>query len=215
MKNSIIWSKWHNVLGQGDKVPQYIPEDEVTKFDNFDPEDTSTDDETRYESESNPVVLTPVGMIPLSPFNDPTKVFNFWMGETNFTLTESRVLVLNRITGVEILDIFSRYKFRIAVGNNFNFQDVRQEIEKAFDASKEERPKFSNKNILESTKNKIKQMISVHLQDTKFWQVYVLPNQEIDFVATNDESVFEYKSNLYKGSKELVGGVVISRGDRL
>lgn len=216
MKNSIIWSKWQNVLGHGDNIPQYIPEDEVTKFDNFDPEDNSDDlDESDiYESETNPVVVTPVGMIPINPFNDPTKVFNFWVGETNFKLSEKLVFIINNTLGVEVLDVFSPYRFRVAIGNNFKFQEVRQEIEKALDAFKEDKINLSNRNILQNVRNKIKQMISLHLQDTKFWQIYILPNQEIDFVATNDESVFQYKSNIYRDAKTLVGGVIVCRGDK-
>jgi len=214
MKNSIIWSKWQNVLGQGDQVPQYIPEDEVTKFDNFDPDNTSLeDDDQKYEGDSNPVVLTPAGMIPLNPFNDPTKVFNFWMGETNFNLTKKKVFIINNVTGVEILNIFSRYRFRVAIGNNFKFQEVRQEIEKSLDAHKEDNS-FSVKNISKDTLNKVKQMISVHLEDSKFWQVYILPNEEIDFVATKDESIFNDKVGLYKDVKSLVGGVLIRPGDK-
>jgi len=199
-QNSIKWSKWVNVMSS-DSGDQYIPESDVNI-------DVEKDQE--YEGEVNPVVITPLGMIPLQPFNDPTKVFNFWLGETNFPLSKKRGFILNNIPGVEILDIFTKYKFRIAIGNNFDFQEVKSEIEKVFKAYKEPTiNKISNK--LRSTINK---MIDLHLKDFSFWSIYILPNDKINFICTNNEYTFKDKLNFYQDAHKLVGGIIIGPGEK-
>lgn len=63
--------------------------------------------------------------------------FDCWIAHTNFNLTESIKNKLDQIEGVEMLKIFSRYRFLIGVGRMFNFSDVRKEIESIFKDKKE------------------------------------------------------------------------------
>ena len=56
--------------------------------------------------------------------------FNCWVAHTNFNLTESLKNELDSIEGVELLKIFSRYRFLVGVGKMFDFSEVRREIEK-------------------------------------------------------------------------------------
>ena len=56
--------------------------------------------------------------------------FDCWMGHTNFNLTEDIKDNLNKIDGVEVLKICSRYRFFIGIGRMFDFSDVRKKIEK-------------------------------------------------------------------------------------
>ena len=64
--------------------------------------------------------------------NEITLAANFdcWMGHTNFNLTEEIKENLNKIDGVEVLKICSRYRFFIGIGRMFDFSDVRKKIEK-------------------------------------------------------------------------------------
>ena len=55
--------------------------------------------------------------------------FDCWMGHTNFNLTENIKESLNKIDGVEVLKICSRYRFFVGVGRMFDFSDVRKNIE--------------------------------------------------------------------------------------
>jgi hypothetical protein len=63
---------------------------------------------------------------------DVTMTANFecWMAHTNFDLTNKIKEMLDRIDGIEILKICSRYRFFVGIGKMFNFADVRQNIEK-------------------------------------------------------------------------------------
>ena len=56
--------------------------------------------------------------------------FDCWLGHTNFNLTEEIKYSLNKIDGVEVLKICSRYRFFVGIGKMFDFSDVRERIEK-------------------------------------------------------------------------------------
>lgn len=56
--------------------------------------------------------------------------FDCWLGHTNFNLTEDIKDSLNKVDGVEVLKICSRYRFFVGIGKMFEFTDVRERIEK-------------------------------------------------------------------------------------
>jgi hypothetical protein len=58
-----------------------------------------------------------------------TSNFDCWMGHTNFDLTPQVRRTLDKIDGVEILKIVSRYRFFIGIGRMFDFKQVRSNIE--------------------------------------------------------------------------------------
>lgn len=58
-----------------------------------------------------------------------TTNFDCWVGHTNFNITEQVKDKINKIEGVEILKIYSRYRFFVGIGRMFDFKDVRKDIE--------------------------------------------------------------------------------------
>ena len=56
--------------------------------------------------------------------------FECWVAHTNFNLTEKIKDQLDKIEGIELLKVFSRYRFLVGVGKMFDFSDVRRSIEK-------------------------------------------------------------------------------------
>ncbi len=72
-------------------------------------------------------------MLPLTPqvIDDISMLANFdcWIGHTNFDITPSIRDQLNKIEGIEVLKIFSRYRFFVGIGQMFDFQNVRYDIE--------------------------------------------------------------------------------------
>lgn len=87
-------------------------------------------DEGEYEDmpeESGPIIL---------PFSAKlledaavSSIFECWVGHTNFNITNEIKNKLDSTEGVELLKICSRYRFFIGIGQMFNFQDVRKNIE--------------------------------------------------------------------------------------
>lgn len=59
-----------------------------------------------------------------------TANFECWMGHTNFDITNKTKEMLDKVDGIEVLKICSRYRFFIGIGQMFSFAEVRQNIEK-------------------------------------------------------------------------------------
>lgn len=120
MENKIVWQKWVDPF--------------LTNEDDVDPNtDSMSDEPVGYKDSyqqaeekkhptkinSGPVIVGPMGIIPLNEHNAPGKVFCFWLGHTNFNISTKVKNILKKIVGVETLDIFTRYRFRVAVGKAF------------------------------------------------------------------------------------------------
>lgn len=64
--------------------------------------------------------------------------FECWIGHTNFNLTENIKDKLDQIEGVEMLKVYSRYRFLVGIGRMFDFSDVRKNIESIFNKDSKE-----------------------------------------------------------------------------
>ena len=70
-----------------------------------------------------------MGLVPLTEYTIPSKIFNFWVAHTNFSITDAVAQIVDEAEGVETLDIFTRYRMRIGVGHVFDSQLVKSHIE--------------------------------------------------------------------------------------
>jgi len=120
-KPTIVWEKWVDPFGAD------MDEAKWTDYNNEFPYSGEDDDHGDGEhkithSKSKPirVIATPLGLIPYNEYTASSKIFNFWLGHTNFDISESIKKIIEESEGVEILDIFTRYRFRIAIGKCFN-----------------------------------------------------------------------------------------------
>lgn len=134
MKKKIAWQKYENVIEEQisstfflDIIKQFYG-----KMHNNSEEHVESDlDE---ETEEDIEILSNSMMMPINPkiFDELSMITNFdcWVGHTNFDITNETKKILDTTSGVEVLKIFSRYRFFIGVGKMFKFQDVRNSIEK-------------------------------------------------------------------------------------
>ena len=76
-----------------------------------------------------PCIVGPMGLIPIRESNCPGKIYNFWVGHTNFDLEEREVKKICKAIGVQAFTLYDRYSFRIAIGKVFNGKSVRKAIE--------------------------------------------------------------------------------------
>lgn len=124
LNSQIIWEKWVDPFG--DDI-------EETKWNNYDDDEDidglSTQQEL-FKNKSKPirVISSPMGLIPYNEYTSSAKIFNFWVGHTNFNLSQKIVEIIERCEGIEILDVFTRYRFRIAIGKCFNDNEVMRQI---------------------------------------------------------------------------------------
>jgi len=136
--NIIIWQKWVDPFGRDDE------ESKSEEFSNYTQdvsnlEDDDTDDQKEKVNEfiaekkiryGVKVIATPMGIIPVNDNTSSGKIFNFWMGHTNFDITKKVAETIEITEGVESLDIYTRYRFRISIGKAFEDSIVMRTINK-------------------------------------------------------------------------------------
>lgn len=122
MKPLITWEKWKDPFGSDDDLPEVFDDDD--SYEDFSEEETTED----FQSKLTKVIVTPMGLIPYTENTDSSKIFKFWVGHTNFDITHGVFSILELAFGVETLDIYTRYRFRISVGKSFNDRDVMSNI---------------------------------------------------------------------------------------
>lgn len=95
-----------------------------------------------YEGDFGPSMVTPFGIFPIHEDNCPSNIFNFWRGECDFTFTKGMFRKVAQIDGVEAIQADSRYRFRIAIGRQFDEKAVMAAIDDALcPPKKEQEPK--------------------------------------------------------------------------
>ena len=99
----------------------YLEEGDDEEEENFEIQDL-------VDSEDKDVLVVPVPSDFYSQINLVTN-YECWIGHTNFDITESVKDQINDTFGVEILKVYSRYRFFIGIGRMFDFKDVRKIIE--------------------------------------------------------------------------------------
>jgi hypothetical protein len=112
----IVWEKWVDPLG-GDEENSFIEKD-----------DEDTESPTMIKTKPVKMLLTPMGMIPYNENTATSSIFNFWVGHSNFDISPEICDLIEQAYGVETLDIFTRYRFRIGVGKVFDDGDVMRNI---------------------------------------------------------------------------------------
>jgi hypothetical protein len=125
-ENLVIWEKWRDPFGADEEAVQNLLDEEGDEENN---EFVEEHGPLSMEQPQNiRVMATPMGIIPVTEYTASGKIFNFWTGHTNFNITEKIATMIERIDGVESLDIFTRYRFRISVGKAFNDSTVMRSI---------------------------------------------------------------------------------------
>jgi hypothetical protein len=130
----IIWQKWNDPFGGNEDDTESLDSasNDEPSFANDDEEEINNDHELMNNFIKNPMAIkaiaTPMGIIPITENTASGKIFNFWVGHTNFDITKKIADMIEITDGVETLDIFTRYRFRIAIGKAFNDSKVMRDI---------------------------------------------------------------------------------------
>jgi hypothetical protein len=129
MNNIIIWEKWKDPLGYDDQEETDLDSDNT---------DIYNEDSDEYEIDNGntakikkikcQLISTPFGLIPVNENTASSEIFNFWTGHTNFAITQAISNIIEETDGVETLNVFTKYRFRIAIGKAFNDSAVMREI---------------------------------------------------------------------------------------
>ena len=132
-----MWEKWRDPFGEKDDndidhIYGDLDDDDVEDDADFESDDTDVFSKKLNNDlgqKQIKVIATPMGIIPMNENTASGKIFNFWVGHTNFDITKQVADTIEKTDGVETLDIFTRYRFRIGVGKAFYDSEVKQTIQ--------------------------------------------------------------------------------------
>lgn len=212
-RRTIIWEYWTNPLGGGkeytDEAEKPPDDDTINYFDN-DPEEVS--------GLVRPVIPTSMGMVPVQIYGSFHHNFNFWIGHTNFTIDgddhergyKGVATRIEEVEGVEILDILTRYRFRVGIGKAFQSSEVKEAIHDALGVHIEGRGEENPEGVKlpSSIKDDVDSIRKSLDKESEFWVVYVVPNGKIDFKILDSKSEYDSVLELYRQTQELAGGVI-------
>lgn len=138
MGNDILWEKWRDpFLGydENDLDPDHRSDQAIINaISNGFVSQREQEEEQETGDINNKgikVIATPMGIIPYNEFTASGKIFNFWTGHTNFKITEDIFNIMENVLGVETLDVFTPYRFRIGIGKAFDATMIKQDINEA------------------------------------------------------------------------------------
>jgi hypothetical protein len=129
-----VWQKWSDPLGEDDieDIKIFEPEFYDDENDDYEKNIPNNKNNTKHNFYERPtkVIVTPMGIIPYTENTSSNKIFNFWIGHTNFNITTHVASIIELTDGVETLDVFTRYRFRIGIGKLFDAPTVMNSISK-------------------------------------------------------------------------------------
>lgn len=140
MGRTILWARWQDPIAPLlEREPPEPDEDEARSCrDAFAAEGEVSEMELEGgdELKTGPMLVGPMGAIPVRESNLPSRLYSFWMAHTNFDLTREAVQAVEAVAGVEGLDVFTRYRMRLAVGKAFEQRAVLGRVDCALGANR-------------------------------------------------------------------------------
>tara|TARA_R110002020_G_scaffold298736_4_gene514581 strand:+ start:3566 stop:4174 length:609 start_codon:yes stop_codon:yes gene_type:complete len=193
----IAWERWDE-----DVLEQEIVEDFYENHEDAEDEE-SVEDALAFLGKIPSLVTTPMGMYQLHDKMSVLNQFDCWMGYTNFDITKSVQEAIEKLEGVELLSIMTRYRFFLGVGKMFEFSDVRKLIETTICGF------TSDPALDEDTKESI-DLIKSSISSDRYWTIFVSQSGEISYASTNKDSdeIYLSKLNHYRKRKKKNGGFI-------
>ena len=144
-KPLIVWQKWVDPFGADvDDIHWTDYENESPPIESYNGSDDQDENQLpKHSKKTIKVIASPMGLIPYSEHTASGKIFNFWTGHTNFNLTKNLIDTLEQVDGVETLDVFTRYRFRIGIGKCFDDSLVMDDINKTLYKALESKNEYS------------------------------------------------------------------------
>lgn len=180
----------------------------------FDEDDDDAEFDEEYGAVMQPqfagvVVPAMGGLYRVDNELNPLRMFELWMGDTNFDITKDVALKINKVPGVEVLKILTRYKFLVGVGTLFTMTEVRRAIELATcDTTSNDYlvNQIENENLKEHISNKITELRN----ENKCWAIFLCANGEYE---TADENTFDELVPHYRKVGNILSGAILIEED--
>ena len=118
----VYWERWIDAF---EETETELLESDISEIEQALTNEELLEQENIFQSISHiRSIVTPFGVLPLTEQTLASKSFKFWVGHSNFKLTEAFYKIIGQHPGIETLDILTPYRFRIAVGKMFIDRDV-------------------------------------------------------------------------------------------
>jgi hypothetical protein len=153
---------------------------------------------------------TPQGLYFIDEDASLADVYNFWIGHTNFLVTHFVLNEIEKTAGVEIVDVLTPFRFRIAVGKMFDWEEVRADLENKI-CDPERLNLNSDKELNEDDKKKINGISREMAEYAPYWAGFMLPNGKVSTVVSkNLNKKFQDDLDHFRNIKQGVGGVIFT-----
>ena len=117
----VYWEKWVDAYEEQAAILEQLVVEEEEEEELYEEEEIV---EKLQSLNHIKTIMTPFGIMPLTEHSLASQHFKFWVGHSNFKLTDKVYQVVGNTKGVETLDILTPYRFRIAIGKMFVDRDV-------------------------------------------------------------------------------------------
>lgn len=203
MKKKIVWEKWKDPL-----LSNY----DETEWPGF--EETEDGDKIPIHTvDKQPVLHTPFGVVSLLGQTMASSHFDFWLMHTNFDITEGFAEVLERIPGVETLEIYTRYRARLGFPRSglFDIGEIKLNICRLVKESERSAQNEELDGLAEDIAHRIIDIRDSVDDKYDYWAILMLPNGNVEIVHSN-ECNQEYRQKLLElsNTKESVGGKLLT-----
>lgn len=199
---SIIWKSWN---AQSDQFLMSIAADS-----NMLEEIVGAMEEEGY-AEVSPLtyrqtiaIQTPVGVFSTDSMFKPSDRWDCWIGTSNFDITAEIKDRLMLTEGVACLKVMDRYTFFVGVPHlQFEFQDVRQEIESQLCV-------YTEQEVITDEVKVTVDLVKKQLEKEKYWSILVRTNGNVDYVVSDElDQVYITRLNKLVELKQSHGGIIL------
>lgn len=211
MTPSVIWEKYENpYLAQIEDMSEESAAIESKEY--YDEDENNEAGISQPLGDLNSYVHTPYGAIPV-PNVHLDDNWNLWTGHTNVKITVEIANKIEHTDGVEVLQVFSPYRFMISVAQHPDFSPAMVMAEVARNAFGVDVP------LGVETKHKIEQRIFKHKEKiiktgNPFWFIFGFPNGKVISKNSEEESPKYLKAlSIVNDLKDKINGILITNKD--
>lgn len=187
----IVWEKWRDSENYDNTLQDLNQDAEISNDEDDDEESVQMSMSVNIYPH---IVRTPLGEYSVLDNNLPSKMFDCWIGHTNFPITQEEFEVLDlEIEGIDVLRIVSKYRFFIGVAKLFEFRDVANQINNILCDKAEALDENSLRELFFKSPN------------IKRWAAMVYPNGDVEYISSSHDEDSEYDA-LYLDMKSNSNG---------
>jgi len=199
MKKKFVWEKWKDPL-----LSNY----EECEWPGYDMDEMG-EKIPIHTAERQPVMHTPFGMVSVLNDSMADKQFDFWLMHTNFDLKEGVARLIERIDGVETLEIYTRYRARVGFPRSGLFvpREVMHEIEKQILILNHTEQNQLLTGLESEVATKVIEARDKAEEKFEHWAIWVVPNGNMEVVGSNKlDEKYQRRLVLLKRAQATVGG---------